>query len=127
MAIACQYHRSLAVFMTVAALIVFVWKFPELPQLGGNHLDKLSHLILFFTLGCCYINTATRGFEVVTLSRLLTGFVTALTFGVVIEALQHFIPWRSVELLDLVAGGIGVSMALAFCLYVQKSMLRSRY
>lgn len=123
---AFQYHRAIAGAVTMGALFVFVWRSPQLHDLGANHLDKFSHLIIFFVLGSCYINTASQGFKVLNLTRFLGGSAAALAFAVGIEILQHFIPWRSAELSDLIADFIGVFLALLFCLHIEQRIERAR-
>ena len=112
--------------MTIVSLFLFVWKFAELPDMGGDQFDKAFPFILFLVVGCCFINTATDGFKEIEFSRFLAGFVAALAYGVVVEVLQFFIPWRSAELMDLVADGLGVFLALVLCLHIRKRIEATR-
>ena len=126
MTLALQYNRLLSIGVTLGTLFLFVWKFAELPDLGTDHFDKVSHLILFFVVGCCYINTATDGFKKIEFPRFMAGFIAALGYGALVEIAQFFIPWRSAELLDLAADGLGVCLALIYCLHIRKRLEPSR-
>lgn len=120
MVVPFQYPRLAAVGITAGTLVLFVWRFPHLPDLGGSHLDKAVHALLFFAVAFCYINTATAGFRSPQVGRFFLGFVAALAYGFFVEVLQHFIPWRSFEWLDLLADASGAALALVFCLHLQK-------
>ncbi|HEX9880572.1 MAG TPA: VanZ family protein, partial [Candidatus Binatia bacterium] len=78
------------------------------------------HLLLFFFVACCYINTATAGFREVQIGRFFSGFLAAVAYSLLIEVLQHFIPWRSFEWLDFAADALGAALGLVVCLHLQK-------
>ena len=75
-------------------------------DMAGNH-DKYTHLLAFGYL--------TGAFSIV-YSRQTTWLRTAgimIAYGGVIEIVQAFLPYRSCSWLDIVADGIGISLALS--------------
>jgi len=76
-----------------------------------NTWDKANHFIAFFVL---YI-LLYRGFKIFT---TLANISILMFFALQIEVLQYFIPNRYFSLLDIVADGVGMLIAIvviAFC------------
>ena len=71
--------------------------------------DKFGHVLAFFFLAFLIdYSFPARRFN-------LTKIVPLLLYGIVIEVIQYFIPYRMFSLLDLLADGIGVMIyALLF-------------
>ena len=69
---------------------------------GLNIWDKLSHSIAFAALALC----AALGWPDKNFVQFV--LVPLLTFGVLIEVLQYFIPGREFSLLDMLADAIGI-------------------
>ena len=67
--------------------------------------DKLVHALIYFFLG--YIGLLSR-FEI---SEILLIFLI-FSFGLIIEIIHFFHPYRYFEYLDLLANSIGVTIAL---------------
>ncbi|GAB6077202.1 VanZ family protein [Desulfurobacterium crinifex] len=80
-----------SIILTVLSVI------PASPQIGKT--DKLNHFLAFFL----FVILLRSSYKVTSLQ----GIILSITFGAVIEIIQLFIPYRSGEVLDLVADGIG--------------------
>jgi VanZ family protein len=83
-----------------------------LPALGSANesgLDKAGHVFLFLVLAALAVAPArTR-----TRHPLLAAALGGLAFGGLLELLQGALGWRSAELADLLADGIGSAVGVA--------------
>lgn len=79
----------------------------DLPLDGRSlpHFDKLLHIAGFFCL-TLWFSQLFRGF--LTLLAIMTAM---MSFGVLIEILQMFDPYRSASRWDLVADALGIGLA----------------
>ncbi len=77
--------------------------------------DKLMHFIAFFVY--------TSSFSILFFQRaniVLKSVGFAFAFGITIEIMQYFLPWRSTEWQDLVADMLGGALAIPFAYYFQR-------
>lgn len=81
----------------------------SLPLRLFNIWDKAQHASAFAVMSTLGI----LGYRTQWL-RVVFGL---LIFGILIELMQSFIPWRSCEVLDVVADAVGVGMGILFCYY----------
>jgi VanZ family protein len=97
-----------AIFTAILLLLppVFV---PELESANGLELDKAGHVFLFLVLGALAVGPARAR----TRHPLLAVVLGGLAFGAVLELLQGALGWRSAELADLLADGIGLAVGVA--------------
>ncbi len=72
------------------------WHFPFLEFIPA---DKLTHLLLYLPLGLLLTKQKSVNKKMISI---------AFTFGIATEVVQYFIPYRSFDLLDLVANEIGI-------------------
>ena len=88
------------------ALLVSLAPMPEI-EVPMAHFDKLEHLVGYAVLaayaGMLFGTRRARG----------AGFGAVLALGVAIEGLQALVPWRSAEVLDLLANALGVTIGVA--------------
>jgi VanZ family protein len=75
-------------------------------------LDKVGHVALFFVLGALAIGPMRARSR----RPVLAVFAGSLLYGGLLEVLQGALGWRSAELLDLVADGIGSAGGIAAAL-----------
>ena len=71
----------------------------EMPKFEIPYFDKIVHFVIFGVLGFL-ISYEKRRLEVSTA-------VICAGFGIAIEIIQSFLPWRSFEVADMVADTIG--------------------
>ena len=69
-----------------------------------NVNDKVNHALAFFVLGLLAdFSFPERGFGP---SKILA----LLAYGLLIEVIQHFLPYRTFSLYDLAADGVGLTL-----------------
>lgn len=78
------------------------------PRLGANNLDKLWHTAAFFGFAALLSLATLRAFWRWQAPVLLA-------YGMLIEVLQAFIPWRSFSLADFVADATGILLFWLLC------------
>jgi VanZ family protein len=76
---------------------------PSLGAAGESNLDKLGHLLLFLVLAALAVAPA-RGRTRHPLTVVVLG---GIAYGALLEVLQGALGWRSAELADLAADGVG--------------------
>lgn len=82
--------------------------------------DKVSHILAFFVLAFLL------NFSVLDKPFNLKLATALLGFGLLIEFIQYFIPYRSCSLLDLTADAIGIGLYWASLVLVQKFWFQKR-
>ena len=89
---------------TVLALYTFILILAIIPpsegQIGFPYMDKLIHFFAFFILSVATL----FAFQV---TRIFQCILLIICFGICIEVIQYFIPYRSFEILDIIADIIG--------------------
>ena len=92
----------------VAGFIFFLSSLshPSVPKF--QYSDKVFHVIAYSTLGFFLVRSMRPWRKNWTwLQMALFGAIGCLLYGVSDEFHQHFVPPRSVELMDVVADGVG--------------------
>src|SRR2546422_204746 len=83
--------------------------------------DKVNHLAAFFALAFA------ADFSFPNMEYRWKKAVPLLAYGLLIEVIQHYLPYRTFELLDLLADGVGLAFyGLTLPLLRQVPVLRSR-
>ena len=117
-AITAAARVSLAI--AVGAVLFLATTRQPLPDLAALS-DKANHALAFAVLALLADFSFPR-------ARFgLAKAAALLAFGVAIEAIQHFLPWREASLLDLVADAAGIALYAAASPFLQRvPLLRSR-
>ena len=110
-------NRSFRFFLSWAGLIaVLLLAPPELVPFAGRGvlpgLDKAGHTALFFVLGLAGVAPVRAHWR----RPALAVVVASVVYGGLLEVLQGVLGWRSAELLDLVADGVGSVAGVAAAL-----------
>lgn len=84
----------------LALLVIILCVIPAPKLVEVSNVDKVEHALAFAALAFVFLRAYRH--QVI---WVITGCVA---FGVGIELVQYFIPWRSAELADLVADIVGV-------------------
>lgn len=100
-------------FFMVTGVILYLTLSPpdELPKQTLFKFDKLGHFVIFFGWTSLFgmLRVAQSGKK----ARLLSILFSAVLFGLMIELLQHLMPFkRSAEALDMIANLTGSLAAL---------------
>jgi VanZ family protein len=77
--------------------------------------DKIFHALIY----CPFAFLILRSLHVsnpgkTALSLKITSFTAAFSYGIIIEIYQHFLPTRSMELMDIFSNGIGALIGVLF-------------
>lgn len=109
---------SLAIAM---GAILYLATTPDPPPDLARISDKLNHVVAFVVVALLAdLSFPERRFS-------LAKAAAVLAFGIAIEAIQHFLPWREASLLDLVADAAGIALYAAASPFLQRvPLLRSR-
>ncbi len=115
-----QIFRALLV---LALLTVALLAFMQMPEMGPQRVsDKLNHACAFYALAL-----------LLDFARPQTGFgvrkfAVLMAYGVAIEFVQDFLPWREFSLLDMVADAVGLLLYIASIpLLMRLPLLRRRW
>ena len=102
---------KMALGLSILMLITLLWKIPELLQGGAVWTDKIVHILIFMILAISYINVSTQGFKNFKFRNFGKALGAAALFSILTEALQHLVPWRHGDFMDLAANFLGVGLA----------------
>lgn len=115
-----RVFRGLFVLAFVAVAIL---AFMRMPETGSQQVsDKLHHAFAFYALAL-----------LLDFARPRTGFgprkfTVLMAYGVAIECVQYFLPWREFSLLDMVADAVGLLLYVASIpLLMRVPLLRRRW
>lgn len=99
--------------VVVIATIAFLPNYDDLPELT-SFSDILNHFSAFFVLSFLL----ERGFS----PRVRMAFLLLFAYGLFIETVQHFLPSRCFDLLDLAVdmAGVAVYYLLLYALFLIK-------
>jgi len=84
------------------AITIFLATTQEAFPVLENTNDKINHILAFYVLALLADYSAPR-----TRFTLIKGLMI-LGFGLLIEVIQHFLPYREFSFFDLIADGIGI-------------------
>jgi VanZ family protein len=104
-------------FWLATAIVLISWLAVtprEIPVASGLN-DKIGHILAFFVLmGLAGVSFPEPG-------NHLTAPALLLVYGVVIEVIQHFLPWRMFSLLDVAADVLGIGCGLIAWHFLKKT------
>ena len=80
-------------------------------NLTKGHLDKVAHIGEYLVFAWLLVQ-AVRASRMPEREYLLWAWMYATSYGLLIELIQAIIPWRSAELWDAVANGIGAAIGV---------------
>jgi len=100
------WRLTVAYAMVIAILAVL--PFPA-PRVSGVSLDKLLHLCEYLLLAWCVVQAA-RASKFPHLKTLTVAFLLSVSWGVILEGVQGWLPYRQAEWLDVVANTLGAGL-----------------
>ena len=109
--------------LVTALLLILFLATTQLPYPAVDSLnDKVLHILAFYALAMLV------DFSFPRLEFGLSKVLTLMAYGVLIEAIQYFLPYRSFSLYDLGADAVGVlAYALSIPALKQVPFLRRRW
>lgn len=111
-------YRSFAksIVVATAILLLSVGHFSELPGENVENADKIVHFIMYFSLAFVLGRDLYSVRQSLSASWWTVTVLLPSLFGVLMEAVQFFLPYRSASLFDMAANisGAAVGTALSF-------------
>jgi VanZ family protein len=87
---------------------------PELPALPGIGSDKYAHMLMYAGLSALFVRARAGGLRRhVTLGAAALAVLLSTAYGATDEIHQHFVPPRQMDARDLLADGVGATLAAA--------------
>lgn len=97
-----RVFQSLLIVALIA--ILYLATTPSPPEITLSVSDKFNHLLAFYTLAILTDQALVK-------SRFIPWpALWLLAYGLFIECLQYFLPWREFSLLDLLTDAIGLAL-----------------
>ena len=94
------------------AIVVLVLSIiPTSGDLGPEHIDKVAHVCMYLLFAWLLVQVirATHATESV---YLLWAWIYAFSYGLLMEVLQFFLPWRGASAMDVVMNGLGAVLGV---------------
>ena len=107
------------VFFTFYLLIIYSHK--ESSTISFPFLDKVVHFILFFIQSILITNTIYEYSDRNNRIILIASIIFLLLFGLIIEIQQIYLPYRTFEIMDLIANFVGVLFGSFVVIYFRKN------
>lgn len=102
-----------ALISTIAVLVFGLDRPRQEPYPAFQISDKVQHFAVFVLVGYCYLRAAKHLYPAMNVARRrFWAASTAVGLGALLEVLQSRLPYRSAEVLDLVADALGVGCAV---------------
>ena len=105
------------ILVCTLVLILSVINTGVLPKTDVPSADKIVHTIMYFCITLILMLNQTRYLrEVISRKQMWFTFLFSVSFGTLMEIIQHFLPWRSGSIYDFIANTIGVIIAIVVML-----------
>ena len=100
-------------------LILSVINIGVLPKTDVPSADKIVHAIMYFSIaGMLMLNQTSYFRNKITKAQLYFAFLFSVSFGILMEIIQFFLPWRSGSVYDFIANTLGVLLAIVIILLI---------
>jgi VanZ family protein len=100
---------SLLIIWFFLVLLASVIHFPSIPSdLPDLPFDKIAHFVMYGITSIAVFRVLIR--TCTPKRALLLAVIISAGYGLFMEVIQSFIPWRSFELLDQAANTLGAAM-----------------
>jgi VanZ family protein len=94
------------------ALLFYASSLSQLPPIAGRVSDKLEHGLAYSVLGALLVRALIGGLlRPVTVRAAVFAVVLAALYGASDEIHQHFVPHRTMDVMDLLADTTGAAAA----------------
>ena len=105
------------ILVCTLVLILSVINTGVLPKTDVPSADKIVHTIMYFGITLILMLNQTRYLrEMISRKQMWFAFLFSVSFGTLMEVIQHFLPWRSGSIYDFIANTIGVIIAIVVML-----------
>ena len=107
------------VLVCTLVLILSVINIGVLPKTDVPSADKIVHAIMYFSIaGMLMLNQTSYFRNKITKAQLYFAFLFSVSFGILMEIIQFFLPWRSGSIYDLIANALGAVIAIIIMLTI---------
>lgn len=107
------------ILVCTLVLILSVINIGVLPKTDVPSADKIVHAIMYFGItGMLMLNQTSYFRNQITKVQLYFAFLFSVGFGILMEIIQYFLPWRSGSIYDLIANTFGTIIAIIIMLIV---------
>lgn len=107
------------ILVCTLVLILSVINIGVLPKTDVPSADKIVHAIMYFGItGMLMLNQTSYFRNQITKVQLYFAFLFSVGFGILMEIIQCFLPWRSGSIYDLIANTFGTIIAIIIMLIV---------
>ena len=103
--------KTNSLILLIYSLLIFFLSTLPLPEQKTQvpSLDKIIHMLIYFFMAIL----ALRSFRKLN-NPLAKSFLYTFCFGLIIELVQYFIPYRGFDLYDILANSLGLFLGLFF-------------
>ena len=105
-----NFFDLISYLIIVSIFILSIIKVPEIKQ-TPSFADKIVHFVMYFICAWAFKTSGVKRYVYV-----------SICYGVIIEIIQYFLPWRSFSLSDIIANTLG---AFIFFLFFRNFIERS--
>ena len=107
------------ILVCTLVLILSIINIGVLPKTDMPSADKIVHAIMYFGItGMLMLNQTSYFRNQITKVQLYFAFLFSVGFGILMEIIQYFLPWRSGSIYDLIANTFGTIIAIIIMLIV---------
>jgi VanZ family protein len=100
-------HKAWSIAAFAYAVLIIYWSvMPVTPTVSVPYLDKAVHLCQYL-LFAWLLAQAVRAGSLRQAEYFWLVWVYAASYGLLVEIIQMFVPWRSADMWDALANGIG--------------------
>lgn len=101
------------ILVCTLVLILSVINTGVLPKTDVPSADKIVHTIMYFAITMILMLNQTSYLQKqITKQQLYFALLFSVSFGTIMEVIQHFLPWRSGSIYDFIANTLGVIIAI---------------
>jgi VanZ family protein len=111
--------RAFPIALAVCVLAIAYLAFAPLDQAVGAPSDKLNHILAFAVLSWLAEGSFPGD------RRAPIRWTLLMTYGLVIEIVQAFLPYREFSLLDVAADGMGILLYSCFAWAISRTGARN--
>jgi VanZ family protein len=106
----------------IYVLIIVVLSLRPMPETIPGNMDKIIHLIAYTLAGLLFTRAAVSGMHLNRITRpVALALISSILLGTLIEALQHFIPYRDASVPDIAANAVGTFIGVSIYIRITKS------
>ena len=105
--------KILKFFSYTILFLIFLLSVIKVPETNApQYTDKFVHVAMYFICASIFCFLKIKHY-----------IIAAICYGIIIEIVQFFLPWRSFDIFDILANGTGAFIFLIFFMSYKKFQL----